>query len=283
MALFNRLVECEKDTNVHSTYPDWYDGGKTTLTSQGGSNPIHNLLKFKYSSKPNFGEGELHSAKLLIYPTALAVTNEYEREVSVYKVYKLKQQLENEGSLDAHTTDVLAYSIHKSEGAVFKEDKLVGVDIDGDGVAELGESVSIKGGRTIQYSKPYITVDDAARLKDGLMDSFWGGKTRIDNYFGQDLDGERVVFLKASAISGRMAAIANSNYDGIVEYAITGHLSFEKTLLQNQGVLKFAKVDSFPSPTSLSVANVVTADTSLFNKVRHSESKYIGKREVLSS
>ena len=209
----------------------------------------------------------------------MAVKNEYEREVSVYKVYKLKAQLENEGSLDAHTTDVLAYSIYKSEGAVFKEDKLVGVDLDGDGVAELGESISIKGGRTIQYSKPYITVDDAARLKDGLTDSFWGGKTRIDNYFGQDLDGERVVFLKASAISGRMAAKANSNYDSVVEYAITGHLSFEKTLLQNQGVLKFAKVDSFPSPTSISIANVLTADTSLFNKVRHSEAKYIGKRE----
>lgn len=28
---------------------------------------------------------------------------------------------------------------------MFKEDKLVGVDLDGDGVAELGESVSIKG------------------------------------------------------------------------------------------------------------------------------------------
>ena len=282
MALFNKLVECEKDTNVHSTYPDWYDGGKTTLTTQGGSNPIHNLLKFKYSTKPNFGEGELHSAKLLIYPTALATTNEYEREVSVYKVYKLKLQLENEGSLDAHTTDVLAYSVHKSEGAVFKEDKLVGVDLDGDGIAELGESVSIKGGRQIQYSKPYITVDDAADLKDGLMDSFWGGKNRIRDYYGQDLDGEKVVFLKSSAISGRMAAISNEEYDNILEYSL-GHLSFEKSVLHEKGVIKFAKVDSFPTPTSISIANVVTADTSLFNKVRHSESKYIGKREVLSS
>tara|TARA_R100001015_G_C4585852_1_gene141806 strand:- start:187 stop:1035 length:849 start_codon:yes stop_codon:yes gene_type:complete len=282
MALFNRLVECEKDTNVHSTYPDWYDGGKTTLTAQGGSNPIHNLLKFKYSTKPNFGDGELHSAKLLIYPTALAVTNEYEREISIYKIYKLKQQLENEGSLDAHTTDVLAYSIHKSEGSVYKEDKLVGVDLDGDGVPELGENITIKGGRTLQYSKPYLTIDDAADLKDGLMDSFWGGKDRIKDYYGQDLDGETVVYLKSSAISGRLAAISNGDYDKVLEYSM-GHLSFEKTLLQEKGVIKYGRVDSFPSPTSIAIANVVTADTSLFNKVKHSESKYIGKREVLSS
>ena len=37
------------------------------------------------------------------------------------KIYKLKDQFDNEGSLDAHTTDVLAFASHPASSVKFKE------------------------------------------------------------------------------------------------------------------------------------------------------------------
>ena len=278
MALFNRKVTVTKDTNVHPRYPDWYDGGKTTLTTQGGTTPTHNLLRAKYASRPSFGDSKLHSAKLLIYPTSLAVTSEYQREVSRYKIYKLKDQFDNEGSLDAHTTDVLAFASSPSSSVKFKEENFTGQDIDGDGVSDLGETLIVKGGRAIQYHQKYITLDDAVRLKDGFFDSFWGGRSIMDQAYGFDNGGERIIKLKPSVISGRLAAEFNESK--ILEPYGFGTLSFDKDELESKGVIKYLKSSTTMGQNTIRhIANVATSDTTLFNKVRHSEAKYIGKRE----
>ena len=282
MALFNRKVTVTKDTNVHPRYPDWYDGGKTTLTTQGGTTPTHNLLRAKYASRPSFGDSKLHSAKLLIYPTSLAVTSEYQREVSRYKIYKLKDQFDNEGSLDAHTTDVLAFASHPASSVKFKEEKFTGQDIDGDGVADLGETLIVRGGRAIQYSQKYITLDDAVRLKDGIFDSFWGGRNIMDKAYAIDNEGERIIRLRNSSIRGRYAAMQNDTIyaDTFTADYLMGHLSFDKDELESKGVIKYLKSSTTMGQNTIRhIANVATSDTTLFNKVRHSEAKYIGKRE----
>ena len=285
MVLFNRIVTVTKDTNVHEAYPDWYDGGKTTLTVEGGKTAIHNLLKAKYASRPIFGDSKLHSAKLLIYPTTLQVSNKQQRELSKYKVYKLKEQLENEGSLDAHTTDVLAFASHPSSSVIYKEEKFTGQDIDGDGVPDKGETLTIKGGRAIQYFGPYITVDEAADLKDGIFDSWWGGKALIDDIFGRDNgDSEdRIVLLEDSIINGRLRAKPK---DGVLNTILAapskyyGHLSFDEGTLNKLGVIKYLRSRTVAGNNSIdTIANVATSSTTLFNKIRHSESKYIGVRE----
>jgi hypothetical protein len=141
MVLFNKFVTCALDTNVHGAFPDWYDGGKTTLTL-GGDTESCALLKCDYSQSPNYGSGELHSAKLLIYPTSTSKTRAY-IEPSRFKVYKVNRQLENEGSLDAVTTDLIIGASHQpNDGVTFYEETFTGRDIDGDGIPDKGESVT---------------------------------------------------------------------------------------------------------------------------------------------
>ena len=104
----------------------------------------------------------------------------------------------------------------------------------------------------------------------------------MDKAYAIDNEGERIIRLRNSSIRGRYAAMQNDTIyaDTFTADYLMGHLSFDKDELESKGVIKYLKSSTTAGQNTIRhIANVATSDTTLFNKVRHSEAKYIGKRE----
>jgi hypothetical protein len=290
MVLFNRVVTCEKDTNVHGAYPDWYDGGKTTLTV-GGPFETSSVMKFSYAELPYFGAGELHSAKLLVYPTAITFNRETV-ESKRFKIYKLNKQLETEGSLDAVTTDlIVGSSFQPNDNINFLSERFLGRDTDGDGNPDLGTSIHVTAYERITKTKPYITVDEAINMKDSYFDSFYmgnKGEGLIKKHFAEKVAGQWRIYVETRNTNFSWGARwypvnkhGKYNYGRLPGYNQHGRLSFSTKQFRKADLPHFGESTTTALKADIDVTGVATSDTTFFDKVRYSDNIWGGTSERL--
>jgi len=202
--------------------------------------------------------------------------------------------LENEGSLDATTSDFIIGSSHQSsDNVTFWEENFLGRDIDGDGAPDKGESVSFNAYEKITKFDPYLTVEEALEIKDGVWDSWvaTNGRRVMREVFAEYVGGEYRIY-----IAPRQSWFGNGGSrwypkkdDTVFQYGRLpgahqrGRLSFTRKELSAHGLPHWGSSLISSLKMDMTVENIATSDTTFFDTVRYSESMFGGLRMRLGS
>jgi len=87
MVEFKVKTIATKDTTLHASYPDLYDGTSPYLKVGGDDEPKKSLIRFTLAEKPTYGAAELKGGEIGFYTTGLTAEG---GSFPTFNMYKLK-------------------------------------------------------------------------------------------------------------------------------------------------------------------------------------------------